>query len=56
MTRDYDIPMVWPARCGERAERARLKAAQLFEQDLKPVQVPHQLRVSTKSAYQWRRR
>ena len=34
----------------------RLRAAQLFEQDASPVQVAHRLRVSTKSAYQWRRR
>jgi putative transposase len=34
----------------------RLHAAQLFEQDASPVQVAHRLRVSTKSAYQWRRR
>jgi transposase len=34
----------------------RLQAAQLFEQDASPVQVAHRLRVSTKSAYQWRRR
>jgi transposase len=34
----------------------RLHAAHLFEQDVSPVQVAHQLRVSTKSAYQWRRR
>jgi putative transposase len=34
----------------------RLQAVQLFEQDMKPVQAAHQLRVSTKSAYQWRRR
>jgi len=33
----------------------RLQAAQLYEQDMPPVQVAHQLRVSTKSAYQWRR-
>jgi hypothetical protein len=32
------------------------EAGQLFEQDLKPVQVTHQLRVSAKSACQWRRR
>lgn len=32
-----------------------LQAAQLFEQDMPPVQVAHQFRVSTKSAYQWRR-
>lgn len=34
----------------------RLQAAQLFEQSMKPVQVARQLRVSGKSAYQWRRR
>ena len=34
----------------------RLQAAQMYEQDVSPVQVAHQLRVSTKSAYQWRRR
>jgi putative transposase len=34
----------------------RLQAADLFEQDVSPVQVAHELRVSTKSAYQWRRR
>jgi putative transposase len=34
----------------------RLVAAAMFEQDIKPVQVAHELRVSTKSAYQWRRR
>ena len=28
----------------------------MFEQDVSPVQVAHRLRVSTKSAYQWRRR
>jgi transposase len=34
----------------------RLQAAQMYEQDVSPVQVAHRLRVSTKSAYQWRRR
>jgi len=34
----------------------RLRAAHLFEQDVSPVQVACELRVSTKSAYQWRRR
>ena len=34
----------------------RLQAAQLFEQDVGAVQAAHELRVSTKSAYQWRRR
>jgi transposase len=34
----------------------RLHAAWMFEQDVSPVQVAHRLRVSTKSAYQWRRR
>ena len=33
----------------------RLAAAQMYEQDVGAVQVVHQLRVSTKSAYQWRR-
>jgi transposase len=33
----------------------RLQAAHLFEQDVSAVQVAHELRVSTKSAYQWRR-
>ena len=28
----------------------------MFEQDVRPTQVAHDLRVSTKSAYQWRRR
>ena len=39
-----------------RREIVRLQAAQLFAQDASPVQVAHRLRVSTKSAYQWRRR
>jgi len=39
-----------------RREVVRLQAAQLFAQDASPVQVAHRLRVSTKSAYQWRRR
>ena len=34
----------------------RLEAAHLFEQDVGAVQVAHRLWVSTKSAYQWRRR
>jgi putative transposase len=34
----------------------RLQAARMFEQDVSPVQVARRLRVSTKSAYQWRRR
>jgi len=34
----------------------RLQAARMFEHDASPVQVAHDLRVSTKSAYQWRRR
>jgi putative transposase len=37
-------------------EQVRLAAAAMYEQDMKPVQVAHELRVSTKSAYQWRRR
>jgi putative transposase len=39
-----------------RRERVRLGAAAMFEQDMKPVQVACELRVSTKSAYRWRRR
>ncbi|MGE5288444.1 MAG: winged helix-turn-helix domain-containing protein [Micromonosporaceae bacterium] len=39
-----------------RRENVRLQAAGMFEQDVSPVQVAHRLRVSTKSAYQWRRR
>jgi transposase len=38
-----------------RREQVRLAAAAMYEQDIKPVQVAHELRVSTKSAYQWRR-
>jgi hypothetical protein len=34
----------------------RLQAAGKFEQDVSPAQLTHQLRVSTKSAYQWRHR
>src|SRR5882724_1498598 len=37
-------------------EKVRLHAAQMFEQDVRPVQVARRLRVSTKSACQWRRR
>jgi transposase len=33
----------------------RLQAAQMFEQDIDPVQVAKLLRVSAKSVYQWRR-
>jgi transposase len=39
-----------------RREKVRLQAVAMFGQDMKPVQVAHELRVSTKSAYQWRRR
>ena len=39
-----------------RREKLRLQAAQMFEQGFEPVQVARCLRVSTKSAYQWRRR
>jgi transposase-like protein len=38
-----------------RREQVRLAAASMFEHEMKPVQVAHELRVSTKSAYQWRR-
>src|SRR4051794_38018539 len=40
----------------ERRETVRLQAARLFAEDVAPVQVAARLRVSTKSAYQWRRR
>jgi transposase len=39
-----------------RREKLRLAAAQMFEQGITPVMVARWLRVSTKSAYQWRRR
>jgi len=39
-----------------RREQVRLSAAAMYEQDITPVQVAGELRVSTKSAYQWRRR
>jgi transposase len=39
-----------------RREKLRLQAAQMFEQGIRPVRVARLLRVSTKSAYQWRRR
>jgi len=38
-----------------RRERVRLQAAQMYEQGMDPVQVAGLLRVSAKSAYQWRR-
>ena len=38
-----------------RRARVRLQAAQMYEQGMDPVQVAGLLRVSTKSAYQWRR-
>ena len=34
----------------------RLQAARMYQQNVSPVQVAHRLRVSSKSAYQWRRR
>ena len=39
-----------------RREKLRLQAAQMFQQGIEPVKVARLLRVSTKSAYQWRRR
>jgi len=39
-----------------RREQVRLAAAVMYEQDMTPVRVAYELRVSTKSAYQWRRR
>jgi transposase len=44
------------ARGRARREKLRLQAAQMFEQGMEPVQVARLLRVSAKSAYQWRRR
>src|SRR3954465_15801810 len=45
------------ARAGRgRGETLRMQAARLFAEDVAPVQVAARLRVSTKSAYQWRRR
>src|SRR2546421_10214241 len=44
------------ARGRVQRERVRLEAARLFEQGVAPVLVAGRLRVSTKSAYQWRRR
>jgi transposase len=38
-----------------RRETMRRQAAQMFDQGLEPVRVAGLLRVSTKSAYQWRR-
>lgn len=38
-----------------RRERVRLQAAEMFARDADPVQVARELRVSTKSVYQWRR-
>ena len=38
-----------------RRELVRRQAAQMFEQDMDPLQVARLLRVSTKSVYQWRR-
>ena len=39
-----------------RRESVRLHAARMYGHGAGPVQVAHRLRVSTKSAYQWRRR
>jgi len=39
-----------------RREKVQLQAAQMFGQGIKPTQVARFLRVSTKSAYLWRRR
>ena len=45
-----------PAAGRARREAVRLRAAAMFEQDVHPVVVARELRVSTKSVYQWRRR
>ena len=57
-TRRYEVPDGGGLSAEGRArrEKLRLQAAQMFEQDVDPVQVARLLRVSTKSAYQWRRR
>lgn len=34
-------------------ETVRMPAAELFEQEIKPIEVARRLRVSRKSAYQW---
>src|SRR3954454_18075389 len=39
-----------------RRETLRMQAARLFADDVAPVQVAARLRMSPKSAYQWRRR
>ena len=39
-----------------RREMVRLQAARMFEQGVSPVHAARRLRVSAKSAYQWRRR
>src|SRR4051794_8892610 len=44
------------AAARERRETVRLQAARLFADDVAPVEVAARLRVSPKSAYQWRRR
>jgi putative transposase len=36
-------------------ERVRLEAAEMFDQDVRPSMVAKLLRISTKSAYAWRR-
>src|SRR4051812_28570999 len=43
-----------PAARGRR-ETVRMQAVRLFAEDVAPVEVAARLRVSTKSAYQWRR-
>jgi transposase len=37
----------------QRRESVRMRAAELFEQKIKPPEVARRLRVSRKSAYQW---
>src|SRR3954465_8632278 len=44
------------AAAGGGGEAVGMQAARLFAEDVPPVQVAARLRVSTKSAYQWRRR
>lgn len=40
----------------QRREAVRRQAAELFEQEIKPLEVARRLRVSRKSAYQWHQR
>jgi transposase len=45
----------WTAEQRRRREEVRMRAADLFEQDVEVPRVARKLRVSEKSVYQWRR-